>query len=170
MWLWRQAIAAIVVVLANGLREQKALALISGLIAWMIVIPWVHVTLALYLWVSRQWVNDWSNASVALFYYWHPFGGGLCLVWCAGSALSGWVSAELGRRHRATAIAATTLALIPLAVWWAWPIWCIAADYSQPLKYDVPIRIVALTVLVGMPTSVLLGGLWGAHTQKTRLH
>jgi hypothetical protein len=158
-WYWRQVLSAILVGVAADLREHKLPAVRSVVLTWVVVIAWVESTWALNLWVSERWVYAWVNSSVVLFEFWIPFGGGLCLIWCVGSALSGWVIGRLSPNHRAAMVAASVLAQIPLTLWWGLPVWLHAGHIT---RFSVPLRIYAAIVLVGMPTCTLLGGLWGA--------
>src|ERR1700681_1246282 len=99
-WYWRQALLAILFGINRDLREHPLLATRFVIFTWAVVIAWVESTWALYLWVSDKWIYAWVNSSVVLFEFWIPFGGGLCLIWCAGSAVSGWVSARRSGNQR----------------------------------------------------------------------
>jgi hypothetical protein len=162
-WYWRQVVFAILVGVASGVRHHTPLAIRSIVLTWAIVIAWVESTWMLYLWVSDAWVNGWANASVILFEFWVPFGGGLCLVWCAGSAISGWMSARLSDGNRATLIICSMLAEVPLSLWWTRHFWLFGEFTTRDSpRLWVPNYLWAAIVLFGMPTSIFLGGLWGA--------
>ena len=162
-WYWRQVLSAILIGVASDVLEHKRLALQSVMIMLTIVVPWVETTWALYLRVSETWVYAWVNSSNVLFELWIPFGGGLCLMWCVGSAASGWVNARLGGNHRSAMVVATALAQIPLALWWSSPVWLHAGMISRVgPKLWVPNYIWAVVVLVGMPVCTVLGGLLAA--------
>jgi hypothetical protein len=160
-WYWRQVLTAILVGAASDVRVHQRLAVRAVLITWVMVIPWAKSTLALYLWVSERWVNAWVPSSGVFFEFWHPLGGGLPLVWCAGSAVSGWVSARWSAHHRPAMVIVSTLAVMPLTLWWAWP-GLTMLHVGRPLRFNLPNGIWAAIVLVGIPLSILLGGLWGS--------
>jgi hypothetical protein len=162
-WYWRQVLSAILIDVASDVLEHKRLALRSVMIMLAIVVPWVEITWALYLRVSEKWINPWVNGSDVLFELWIPFGGGLCLIWCVGSAASGWVNGRLGGHHRSAMVAAAALAQIPLTLWWSSPVWLHLGMISRVgPKLWVPNYIWAVVVLVGMPVSTVLGGLLAA--------
>jgi hypothetical protein len=161
-WYWRQVLSAILAGIAADLREHPRLAVRSVILTWAVVLTWVESTWQLYLWVSENWVNAWTNGgSGVLFEFWHPFGGGLCLIWCVGSALGGRVVGRLSPSHRPAMVVASALAQVPLTLWWGLPVWW-HLNPLGPARFNVPIRIWLAVVLVGIPTSTLLGGLWGA--------
>jgi hypothetical protein len=159
-WYWRQVISAILAGVAMDLRDHPRLAIRSLVLTSAVVILWVESTWALYLWVSKEWVYGWVNSSVVLFEFWIPFGGGLCLIWCVGSTVGGWVSARSSREHRAATVVVGVLAQILLALWWGVPFWLHVI--GQPARFSVPLYLNAAIVLFGMPSCALLGGLWGA--------
>ena len=132
------------------------------LLTWAIVIVWARSTLALYLWVGDTGLNVWVNGSV-FFYFWHPFGGGLCLVWCVGSAVAGWATAQRSGHHRMAMVVASALAQVPLALWWSRSVWLHLERFAEfPATYWVPISVQTGIVIVGMPAATLLAGLWRA--------
>jgi hypothetical protein len=168
-WYRRQVLSAILVGVASDVRDHKLFALQSVMIMLAIVVPWVESTWALYLRVSEKWVNAWVNSSDVLFELWIPFGGGLCLIWCVGSATSGWVNARLGGNHRSAMVVATALAQIPLSLWWSAPVWLHAGMISRVgPKLWVPNYIWAVVVLVGMPVCTLLGALLRADSDDAQ--
>jgi hypothetical protein len=161
-WYWRQVLLAILVGVARDSREHKPLAIRSVILTWAVVIAWVESTWMLYLWVSDKWVYAWVNSSVILFEFWIPFAGGLCLVWCVGSAVSGWMSARSSDSSRAMLITASMLAQVPLSLWWTRHFW-LYGEFTTTVspRLWVPNYLWAAVVLLGMPTSTILGGLWG---------
>ena len=162
-WYWRQVLLAILVDVARGFRHHKPLAIRSVILTLAVVIAWVECTWMLYLWVDDKWVNAWANRSAILFEFWVPFGGGLCLVWCVGSAISGWMNARLSDNNRATLITCGMLAEVPLSLWWTRHVWLFGEFTTRVSpRLWVPNYLWAAFVLLGMPTSILLGGLWGA--------
>jgi hypothetical protein len=161
VWLCRQVIATIILSVAKDIRDDKLLALRSMMITWAILIPWVESTWALYLWTSHKWADAWVNSSVVLFEFWILFGGGLCLVWCLGSAVSGWISAQVSRQPRIGIVVASALAQMPLSLWWSRSVWLhVDAVARTSARIAVPNLIWAAVVLVGIPIGTLLGGLW----------
>jgi hypothetical protein len=164
-WYWRQVVSAVLVGVAMDLRDHPWLAIRSVVLTSAIVILWVESTWALYLWVSKEWVYQWVNSSVVLFEFWIPFGGGLCLIWCAGSTVAGWVSHRSSGEHRAATVLVGTLAQILLALWWGVPFWL---HVIGPARFSVPLYLNAAIVLVGMPGCALLGGLWAADDGRAR--
>lgn len=167
-WYWWQVLSAILIGVAADLRAHQLLAARSVILTWAVVIAWVESTWTLYLWVSDKWVYASVNSSVALFELWIPFGGGLCLIWCVGSALSGWISARLSGNHRSARVVASALAQIPLTLWWSSPVWIYWLHPGSiprfSMRLSVPNLMWAAVVLIGMPTSTLLGGLWANST------
>lgn len=157
LWYWRQVVSAILLGVGQDLREHWRLAIGSTMLTWVFVIVWVESTLALYLWVGEMGVNVWVEDSV-LFYFWHPFSGGLCLVWCLGSAANGWL---IARWSRPAMVVAAALAQLPLALWWSSSVWFYAERWAgSPGRLWFPAYVGAIVVIVGMPTATLLGGLW----------
>jgi hypothetical protein len=168
-WYWRQVLTAILVGTARDICDHKRFAAGAALIAWLIVIPWVEITWTLYLWVSDKWIYAWTNSSLVLFEFWIPFGGGLPLVWCVGSAAIGWGSARLSGSNRATTIAASMLAQVPLSLWWTRGFWLYGQFPSGgPRLWSVLNCLWAAVVLIGMPTSTIIGGLWDADALPVR--
>ena len=166
-WYWRQVLTAILVGTAKDIRACKRRAAGAVLIAWMVVIPWVESTWRLYLWGSDKWF--FVNSSGVLFEFWVPFGGGLPFVWCVGSAATGWVSARLSDRNRTAMIAASVLAQVPLSLWWTRGFWLYGEFPSRgPRLWGVLNCLWAAVVLIGMPTSTMLGALWGARQVPVR--
>lgn len=161
-WYWRQALSAILVGVARGVRHHRPLVIRSVILTWGIVIAWVESTWMLYLWVSDKWVYARANSSVILFEFWIPFGGGLCLVWCVGSAISGWMNARLSDGNRATLIICM-LAEVPLSLWWTRHFWLYGEFTTRAgPRLWVPNYLWATVVFFGMPTATILGGFWGA--------
>jgi len=88
---------------------------------------WIESTLALYLWLSRRWLNDWANVgatwvdgvrvgglwSRALWVWWENYGGGLSLFWCADAAVIG---REVVRLTSSPLAVVAILAALPVAV------------------------------------------------------
>jgi hypothetical protein len=168
-WYWRQVLTAILVGTARDTRAYKRLATGAALITWLIVILWVESTWRLYIWENDKWFYTGKPSSGLLFEFWVPFGGGLPLVWCIGSAVTGWASARLSDGNRAAMIAASVLAQVPLSLWWTRGFWL----YGQfPVwvspRFWVPNCLWAAVVLIGMPISTILGGLWDADEQRVR--
>jgi hypothetical protein len=162
-WYWRQVLSAILVGVARDFRHHKPLVIRSVILTWAIVIAWVESTWMLYLWVSDKWIYAWVDRSVVLFEFWIPFGGGLCLVWCVGSAISGWMNARLSEGHRATLMTCSTLAEVPLSLWWTRHFWLYGEfTTSSGARLWVPNYLWAAVVLLGMPTATILGVLWSA--------
>jgi hypothetical protein len=75
-----------------------------------IVVAWVQVTLAAYLWVAGMWLNARTPTSGLLFEFLVPFGAGLCLLWCVGGAAGGWIATRRAGRDRALIGVASALA------------------------------------------------------------
>jgi hypothetical protein len=162
-WYWRQVVSAIVVGVTRDLRQHQLLAIRSVILTWVVVIAWVESTWTLYLWVSDRWVYAWVNHSVALFEFWIPFGGGLCIIWCVGSAVSGWVSARWSGDQRTTMVTASALAQIPWILWWTRPVWLHADMIARiSARLWLPNYVWAAIVIIGMPACTFIGGLWGA--------
>jgi hypothetical protein len=157
-WYWRQVLATILAGIASDSRQHPRVAIRSIALTWLIVIACVESTWALYLWASEKWVYAWVNDSALLFEFWIPFGGGLSVLWCAGSAASGWISSRLTDEHSVMAVATSVIAQIPLALWWGVPFWLHAGDSA---RFSTPLHINAVFVLAGMPTCALIAGLWG---------
>jgi hypothetical protein len=161
LWYWRQVMYAISVGITQGLRDHKLLAIRSVLLTWAVVILWVESTWTLYLWVSEKWVYAWVDRSVVLFEFWIPFGGGICLIWCVGSAWCGWASARTSAGHRVAMVVASMLAQAPLSLWWTRHFWFYNEFSMRPTpRLWIPNFLWAAIVLVGMPLSTVLGGLW----------
>ena len=162
LWYWRQVLSAILVGVVQELREEWRLAIGSVVLTWVIVIVWVESTLALYLWVGEMGLNVWVEGSV-FFYFWHPFGGGLCLVWCAGSAVAGWAAAQRSGHHRMAMVVASALVQVPLTLWWNSSVWLHLERLAEmPARLWVPISVQAAIAMVGMPAATLIAGLWRA--------
>jgi hypothetical protein len=165
---------AILVGVTTDLCEHKLLAARSVILTWAVLIAWVESTWTMYLWVDQwvyahQWVSPWVNSSGPIFEFWVPFGGGLCLVWCAGSAVSGWMNARSSGGNRAAMVAATMLPQVPLSLWWTRHFWLYGEfSFSWPPRFWVPNYLWATIVLIGMPTSTILGGLWSADDVPSR--
>ena len=112
-------------------------------------------------------VNVWVEDSV-LFYFWHPFGGGLCLVWCASSAAAGWAVAQRSGHHRIAMVVAGALAQVPFILWWTSEVWLHLVRFAEmPAKHSVLISVQAGIAIVGMPAATLLAGLWRADVSIT---
>lgn len=168
-WYWRQVVTTLLVCVARDLREHRLLAVRSVILTWALVIAWVEITLALYLWVSETWVYAWVADSV-IFYFWHPCGGGLCLIWCAGSGVAGWVSAQRSATHRLAMVVASALAQLPLALWWSSSVWLHLERWAgAPARLWVPSYVSAVIIIVGMPAAAVFGGLWRADDVPVQL-
>jgi hypothetical protein len=164
-WYWRQVLSAILVGVSRDLSEHKLLAVRSAAVTCGIVFAWHGTTLALYLWISRRWVNAWvTSSSGFLFWNWHIFGGHLHLLWCVGAGLAGWMTVRLHRTHPAVAIVAGVLGQLPMVLWWAMPIWIHPA--GGPPSWHFAHRLIVVVMIVGMPMSTLLGGLLGARGER----
>jgi hypothetical protein len=161
-WYWRQAVSAIVAGLVGDLRDDKMLAAWSAVLSFALVFGWVEMTLALYLWVSEAWVNARVGGfqdSGLLFVFWHPFAGGLGLIWCVGSLASGWLIAQ---RSRPAMLLAAAVAQFPLALWLSRSVWLDAERWSgAPAHIWLPVYAGAIIVTAGLPGATLLGALWG---------
>jgi hypothetical protein len=171
VWLWRQAVVAVVQSTHRVLRRQKGLALVTALVSAAALVVWAESTWALYLWISDKWMNAWASRgatwvqgvrvggfwSRALYVWWELYGGGLSLLWCAGSALIGRLVA---RRQSMALLLASVGAQLPFVLWWGVPIWLRAAEYvGLRAVHPVNFRVVAAVILIGMPLSTLLAGL-----------
>ena len=156
VWYWRQVLSAILIAVASDLRDHKVRTVGSAILSLAIVVAWVEATLALYLWLSETWVNARVPNSGLLFLLWHPFGGGLCLIWCLGSAASGWLTA---RAHRPAMVVAGALAQVPYTVWWT-SVWFHPQRIADsPARLWLPVYVSAIIVVVGMPVATMLAGL-----------
>jgi hypothetical protein len=167
-WYWQQAIVAMLVGVLHDLRAYPLIAIRSVILTWAIVIGWVECTWALYILVSDRWVYAWVHRSVVLFEFWIPFGGGLCLVWCIGSAVSGWLSARSAGNHRAAVGVASMLAQAPLSLWWTRHFWLYGEFTTKIPRFWIPNYLWAAVVLIGMPASTILGSLWVATSRVRR--
>jgi hypothetical protein len=162
LWLWRQAVGAIVEAVVRTWRQHPLRTVRAAAVRWLTVVVWVESTLAAYVWVSEKWVYAWANQSIVLFELWIPFGGGLCLIWCVGSALSGWVSARQSGSYRAAMVVASALVQVPYSLWWTRHFWLYGEFTTRvSARLWVPNYLWAGVVLVGMPLSTLIGGLNG---------
>jgi hypothetical protein len=161
LWYWRQVLLAIVVHAAADIRAHKLLTVRAAIVGTAILLACVKSTLALYLWMSHQWVNAWANESRAWLVNWHYFGGHLHLVWCLGAVLSGWLVVRLHWRHPAAAILTAVASQLPWVAWWGLPIWIRTWDQPQ-FPWTVAHQMIAAFILIGMPLCTLLGGLWAA--------
>lgn len=162
-WYWRQVLSAILVGVVSDLHDHKLIAAGSAILSFAIVFAWVETTLALYLWVSETWVNAWVGDfrdSGLLFVFWHPFSGGLGLIWCVGSAASGWL---IARWSRPAMLIAAAVAQFPLALWSSSSVWLNPERWSgAPARIWLPVYAGAIIVTVGIPICTILGGLWRA--------
>lgn len=146
---------------ASDLRGHKLLAIGTVVLSFAIAFAWVETTLALYLWVSETWVNARVGdlrSSGLLFVFWHPFGAGLCLIWCVGSAASGRL---IARWSGPAMLIAGASAQFPLALWSSSSVWLDPDRWAgAPAHIWFPVYAGAILVAVGMPGAALLGGLW----------
>ena len=160
-WYWHQVVSAILIGVASDLREHKRLVTGSVILSFAMVFAWVETTLALYLWVSETWVNASVGGfrdSGLWFVFWHPFGGGLCLVWCVGSAASGRL---IARWSRPAILIAGASVQFPLALWSSSSVWLHPERWAgAPAHLWLPVYTGAIIAAVGMPGATLLGGLW----------
>lgn len=175
-WCWRQAVWAIAVGVTRDLRAHRWLAVRSILVTTAIVVACAESTGMLYAWVSEKWVYAWVNRSALLFEFWIPFGGGLPLVWCLGSALGGWLCARQNRGHAAAMAINGAFAQVPAALWWSRSVWLHACakvllhDYATeklPVEIWLPNYLWAVIVIVGIPASCIIGGLWAHDLDAT---
>ena len=154
---------AILAWVVQDLHEHQLLAMRSVVLTSALVVAWVEITLAAYVWVSERWVNALMPSSGIFFELWHPFGGGLCLIWCAGSAVSGWLSARRSGDHQTAMVVASALAQVPWSLWWSRSLWLHADRVAgSSVRLWLPYYISGIVVLVGMQTCVIVGGLWRA--------
>ena len=113
--------------------------------------------------------HAWVPSSGVFFEFLVPFGGGLCLIWCVGSALSGWLSARLSGNHQPAMVVASALAQVPWILWWSRPVWLHTERIAgSGAGIWLPNYVWAVIVIVGMPTCTVLGGLWGADDAPVR--
>jgi len=84
----------------------------------------------LYEWALNRW--HFASSTGLLFEFWIPFGGGICVLWCLGSAFSGRITAQFSDGSRAVLIA-VLVTQIMLSLWWTrdfW-LWCVH-DLGSP--------------------------------------
>ena len=179
-WLWRQAVVAIFEASRRSVLNQKGVALVTALVSAAGLLFWVESSWTLYLWLSDKWINAWASPGATwvhgvrvggfwnrgLFVWWELYGGGLCLLWCIGSALIGRLVA---RTQSMALVLVSVAAQLPFILWWGVPIWLRAAAYvglrpAHPLN----LRVVAAVVLVGMPLSTIVAGLSAAQSSRER--
>ncbi len=160
LWYWRQVISAIMVGVASDLGDHKLLAAGSAGLSFAIAFAWVQSTLALYVWTSETWLNTLVGNfrdSGLLFAFWHPFSGGLTLIWCVGSGAIGWVMA---RWSRPAMLVAAAMSQFPLALWSTSAVWLHPERWSgAPTHIWLPVYAGAIIATLGMPGATLLGAL-----------
>jgi hypothetical protein len=168
-WYWRQVLVASRVGIQADFRQRPFVVMLVLLITPLVTFSWVELTSSLYAWVSHRWLHAWANSSSLLFEFWIPFGGGTCLVWCLGAALSGRLSAKLSNRNRA-ALVGVVLAQVILSVCWTRQFW-LYGEFTTSVspRLWVPNFLWAAVVLIGMPLSTLAGALSGPPARTTRV-
>jgi hypothetical protein len=101
-----------------------------------------------------------------LFEFWIPFGGGICVLWCLGSAFSGRITAQFSDGSRAVLIA-VLVTQIMLSLWWTRDFWLYGAfTTSVRPSLWVPNFLWAAVVMLGMPVSIIIGAR-SARTTRT---
>ena len=160
-WYWQQVLVAIVVGIYADFRLRPFVVIFVLGVTPALTFAWVEFTSSLYAWAMHRWLHAWADSSFLLFEFWIPFGGGTCLVWCLGAALSGRLSARLTNRNRAVLIGVVLVHVI-LSLWWTRHFW-LHAEFTTSVspRLWIPNFLWAAVVLVGMPLSTLLGALWG---------
>jgi hypothetical protein len=171
-WYWREVLAAILAGAARDIRDHKLRALGAALLVWVMIVPWVEITWALYLLISDKWANaaalkSWTTESKAFFRFWILFGGGLQFVWCTVCAVAGWVNVRLQRDRPATILVVSVATEVPLVLWWGLPLW-LRVD-SLPTAYSIPMGVTALVILIGMPAATLVGAVHGTRISPRSL-
>jgi hypothetical protein len=150
-WYWRQVLTAVLAETLEDIGSHKALTGGTVTLVWIIMIAWVQGTWSVYATATARW----PILNQSTFWLW--YGGGLQLIWCVGAGVTGWVVARLAGRHSATMICVALVALCPLTLWWGGP-WLIRSFGTYHL-YRLPQQVFALTVLLGMPIALVMGGL-----------
>jgi hypothetical protein len=180
VWLWRQAVVAVLKTTHRSVLNQKGVALVTALISAAALLFWVESSWALYVWLSDRWMNAWASPgatwvdgvrvggfwSRAMFVWWELYGGGLSLLWCVGSALIGRLVA---RTQSMALVLVSVAAQLPFILWWGVPIWLRAAAYVglRPV-HPLSFRVVAAVIIVGMPLFTLVAGLSTAQSPGER--
>lgn len=180
VWLWRQAVVAVLKTTHRSVLNQKGVALVTALVSAAGLFFWVESSWALYVWLSDRWMNAWASPgatwvdgvrvggfwSRAMFVWWELYGGGLSLLWCVGSALIGRLVA---RTQSMALVLVSVAAQLPFILWWGVPIWLRAAAYVglRPV-HPLSFRVVAAVIIVGMPLFTLVAGLSTAQSLGER--
>ena len=85
------------------------------------------------------------------------------MVWCVGSAVAGWATAQRSGHHRMAMVVASALAQVPLTLWWNSSVWLHLDRFAEmPATHRFPAYVQAAIAIVGMPAAALLAGLWRA--------
>jgi hypothetical protein len=172
LWLWTQTAAAIAATSYRAIRSRPEVALVTAAATVGFLIVWVQSTLALYLWLSRAWMNEWAGAGATwvggvrvggawsrmLFLWWEVYGGGLSVIWCVGAA---WIGRTIMRHTSLRFAIVAALSALPVSVWHGAPMW-------HP-SYGVNWIIVASFVLIGIPAATMGGALSVRTSRSSRV-
>jgi len=163
LWLWRQALAAIVLNAMNAALEHPADALRVATLSAVTLLVSYESILKLYLLVSRgPFVDQFPNHSRAFFYAWHIYALPLNTLWCIAAALSGWLAVRFAGHHRATFVLVAVAVQLPLILRWGLPIAFGSISNDLPLKFALGWVFDAVVILVAMPICTVVGTLLGA--------
>jgi hypothetical protein len=165
-WYWRQVLSANLVGAAKDIRGSKLRTLRAVVLSWVVLIAWISVTRALYLWVD-PWAWQWVSDSAVLRRAWYQYGWPLNIVWCLGALGTGWMTARWHRERPASVVLACAVAQLPWVAWWSWSAWNRAPHMSSYNRF--PLQVCLTLVLVGLPLCTLLGGVSGADESHTTL-
>jgi hypothetical protein len=164
VWYWRQTLTAILVGTARDVRAHKWLAIRAVVTGWMILIPLVFLAGALYD-AAANWASTWTQESVTLGRIWWFYRAPLLIMWRVGSATTGWIIARMNRGHRAAMLFICAASQLPWVVLWNWPIWRLAHS-GLPFFRSFPVLFNVMVMFIGMPISILLGGLLASDRER----
>jgi hypothetical protein len=162
-WYRRQAAATLIALIRADARRRPTVAVRSAVLTGVLVPAWVESTWILYLWLSEHWVYAWTGHSMLLAEWWIPFGGGLCLLWCAASAAVARLAVRWSGDGAALATAVSVVVQLPLTLWWSSNVWLRQPSWwHNPLRYSIPMTVWMLIVMIGMPLAAGFGGVGAA--------
>ena len=173
-WYWRQVLTAIVVGVVHDMRHHSVLVVRS--IGVFAILVWLLGKIAFvgHSWLG-VWVWNWSVVhgfdTLRVLWFGRPRSGLPSiaviiemLTMCANAAISGWVVGRLHRGH----VAATLISCAVLnSTFWLWPFlfaWLLEPEaFWGAIAFNPVFFVTQLGWhFVGVPLSILLGGLWPA--------
>ena len=166
-WYWRQALTAILAGAVTDLRAHKLLAIRAVMIGFACM--WAFSALSRF---AMQVLWTLSSGGVYIGDHWIRLDYGwirhsrdfAALLTTLGSAASGWIVGRLHREHQASMVFAFVTSVIVGSIVQVVLLVSIIGWAIRPITQYRPLLAVLMFFVV-VPTSVLLGGLWGTRSR-----